>query len=81
MHLKKVFQRLEELGLFVNPAKCQFGLPVVDFLGHYISSQGAIPLPSKVHAVADFLRPVVVKALQGFLGIVNFYTRFLPHAA
>lgn len=81
LHLKQVFQHLEELCLIVNPAKCQFGLPVSDFLGHHISLQGAIPLPSKVQAVGDFLSLVVVKALQESLGIVKFYTRFLPHAA
>ncbi|KAG7513207.1 hypothetical protein JOB18_001396 [Solea senegalensis] len=44
---------LDEHGLIVNTAKCQFGLPVIDFLGHCISSQGAVPLPSKVQVVAD----------------------------
>ena len=80
-HLEQVFRRLDEHGLIVNRAKCQFSLPVIDFLGHRISSQGAVPLPSKVQAVADFPRPVTVKALQEFLGMVNFYNRFLPRVA
>ncbi|XP_061566754.1 uncharacterized protein LOC133420887 [Cololabis saira] len=80
-HLKLVFQRLDEHGLIVNPTKCQFGLPVIDFLGHRISAQGAVPLPSKVQAVAEFPRPASVKALQEFLGMINFYNRFLPRAA
>ena len=80
-HLRQVFQRLDGHGLIVNTAKCQFGLSVIDFLGHRISSQGAVPLPSKVHAVADFPRPVSVRSLQEFLGMVNFYNRFLPRAA
>lgn len=54
---------------------------MTDFLGHLISSQGAVPLPSKVQAVADFPRPIVLKVLQEFLGRVNLYNRFLPHAA
>ncbi|KAK7930700.1 hypothetical protein WMY93_007095 [Mugilogobius chulae] len=80
-HLREVFRRLETHGLIINPAKCQFGLPVIEFLGHRISAQGAVPLPAKVQAVADFPRPVVVKSLQEFLGMVNFYHRFIPHAA
>lgn len=36
-HLKSVFQRLDEHGLIINLEKCQFGLPVIDFLGHRIS--------------------------------------------
>lgn len=80
-HLRQVFQRLAAHGLIVNPAKCQFGLPVIDFLGHRISGSGAVPLPTKVQAVSDFPRPPTVKALQEFLGMVNFYNRFIPRAA
>lgn len=80
-HLREVFRRLDAHGLIVNPAKCQFGLPVIDFLGHRISASGAVPLPAKVQAIADFPRPAVVKSLQEFLGMVNFYNRFIPHAA
>ncbi|XP_076734505.1 LOW QUALITY PROTEIN: uncharacterized protein K02A2.6 [Maylandia zebra] len=42
---------------------------------------GAVPLPDKVRAVSEFPRPTNVKALQEFLGMVNFYNRFLPRAA
>ncbi|XP_037831836.1 uncharacterized protein LOC112451161 [Kryptolebias marmoratus] len=80
-HLREVFQRLAAHGLIVNPAKCQFGLPVIDFLGHRISASGAVPLPNKVQAVSNFPQPQSVKALQEFLGMVNFYNRFLPRAA
>ena len=81
VHLREVFQCLDAHGLIVNPAKCQFGVPVIDFLGHRISASGAVPLPAKVLAVTNFPRPLVVKALQEFLGMVNFYNRFIPHAA
>ena len=54
---------------------------VVDFLGHRIIKDGAVPLPSKVDAVTNFPRPLSVKSLQEFLGMVNFYHRFLPQAA
>uniref|UniRef100_A0A669BQR8 Gypsy retrotransposon integrase-like protein 1 n=1 Tax=Oreochromis niloticus TaxID=8128 RepID=A0A669BQR8_ORENI len=80
-HLCQVFQRLAQHGLIINPSKCQFGLPVLDFLGHRISAEGAVPLPDKVRAVSDFPRPTNVKALQEFLGMVNFYNRFLLRAA
>ncbi|KAJ8362237.1 hypothetical protein AAFF_G00388490 [Aldrovandia affinis] len=53
----------------VNPAKCQFGVPSIDFLGHHITSAGATPLPLKVKAVLQFPRPTTVKALQEFLGM------------
>ena len=80
-HLLTLFERLSQHGLIINPAKCQFGLRTIDFLGHRINKDGAVPLPSKVEAVMNFPRPLSVKSLQEFLGMVNFYHRFLPHAA
>lgn len=65
----------------MNPAKCQFGLRAVDFLGHHVSSQGVGPLPAKVEVIAALSRPLTVKSLQEFLGMVNFYNPFIPHAA
>ncbi|KAJ8371596.1 hypothetical protein AAFF_G00306820 [Aldrovandia affinis] len=80
-HLRALFARLSEHGLIINLAKCQFGVPVVDFLGHRVTQEGAVPLPSKVEAIQKFPRPVTVRALQEFLGMVNFYHRFIPRAA
>lgn len=57
------------------------GLLVIDFLSHHISSRGTVPLPSKVQEVAYFPHPGSLKALQEFLGLVNFYSCFLPWAA
>uniref|UniRef100_UPI00358DDCD4 uncharacterized protein n=1 Tax=Myxine glutinosa TaxID=7769 RepID=UPI00358DDCD4 len=56
-------------------------LTSIDFLGHRITKEGAVPLPSKVEAVKGFPRPLTVKALQEFMGMVNFYHRFVPRAA
>ena len=80
-HLNGLFDRLQENGLVVNPDKCVFGVQQIDFLGHRISSRGAVPLPSKVEAIRTFPQPATVKGLQEFIGMVNFYNRFLPAAA
>ena len=77
-HLRQLFERLSEHGLIINPAKCQFGVSSITFLGHHITPQGAVPLPDRVEAVAAFPRPPTVQSLQEFLGMVNFYNRFLP---
>ncbi len=47
----------------------------------YILAAGVLPLPSHVAAIQDFPRPTIIKKLQAFLGIVNFYRRFLPSIA
>ncbi len=62
-------------------AKCVWGASSIDFLGHCVSARGVQPLPSHVAAVQDFPRPVTVCDLQAFLGIINFYRRFLSEVA
>ena len=65
----------------MNLAKCQFGRKEIDFLGHYITARGITPLQSKVYAIKNFEKPTTVKGLQEFVGMINFYHRFLPAAA
>ena len=81
VHLRQLFQRLQDHDLVVNVAKCRFGLNKIDFLGHLITQHGITPLPSKVDAVRQFQQPSTVKGLQEFVGMVNFYHRFIPAAA
>lgn len=80
-HLHQLFQRLQEQGLVINIDKCQFGVTSLDFLGHLITDEGIKPLQSKVNAIVNFPRPANTKSLQEFVGMVNFYRRFLPAAA
>jgi hypothetical protein len=80
-HLRLVFDRLQKFGLMLNTDKCQFGVQQVEFLGHSITAGGATPLFKHVQAVKDFQRPGDAKQLQRFLGLVNFYRRFIPGAA
>ena len=52
----------------------------IDFLGHAVDKHGIKPLASKVTAIKEFPKPTNVKALQRFVGMVNFYHSFVPHA-
>ena len=79
--IRTVCKRLQDFGLVVRLEKCIFGQKSIDFLGHQVSECGSIPLPSKVRAIEDFPRPLNVKGLQEFLGMVNFYHRFIPNVA
>ncbi len=81
IHLWQLFTGLREHGLVINAEKCVFGASSIEFLGHRLSAAWVEPLPAHVAAVVDFPRPSTVKELQGFLGMVNFYRRFLPGAA
>jgi hypothetical protein len=50
-------------------------------LGHKISAPGVLSVPSHVSAIQELPHPTNIKELQAFLGIVNFYRRFLPSIA
>ena len=80
-HLRQVLQRLSDRGIIVNPSKCVLGVPRLDFLRHRVSAQGIHPLGDKVVAIREFTRPTSLCKLREFLGLVNFYHRFIPHCA
>nr|VZI26830.1 unnamed protein product [Spirometra erinaceieuropaei] len=80
-HLAMVFDRLQQFGVVLNPSKCVFGVHSLEFLGNLVDSHGIQPLLSKVAAIRDFLPPTSKHQLQLFLGMVNFYRRFLPNCA
>ena len=79
--LTHLFNCLETNGLVVNRAKRVLGVPTVDFLGYRVSAEGTTPLLDKVTAVCAFPRPSTVKELQHYLGMINYYHRFVPHVA
>ena len=80
-HLHLVLQRLQEYGLVLNMEKCELARQEIDFLGHHITAEGASPILRHVQAIQDFPAPRDKKQLQTFLGMVNFYRRFIPAAA
>ena len=80
-HMKILFTRLAEYGIIIGPEKCQFGTTELSFLGHHVSAAGISPLPSTVDAIVNFVRPEKQKALRRYLGMINYYHRFIPHCA
>lgn len=80
-HMRLVLERFREAGLIINPEKCEFGKSTIQFLGHQITSSGATPLLKHVQAVQDYPTPLDRSQLQRYLGMVNFYRRFIPSAA
>ena len=67
--------------LVIRKDKCVFGASAVDFLGHDISGDGIRPLASKVDAISKIPKPTTtVKQLREFLGMINYYHRFIHSA-
>ena len=81
-HLKRledVLTRLERAGLRAQKSKCQFMKASVTFLGHRVDVDGIHPLPEKVEAVVKAPTPRNLKELKSFLGLLSYYSKFLPN--
>jgi hypothetical protein len=75
--VKEVLKRLEENDLFVKPEKCSFWVEEVEFLGMIIGKNGIRMSPDKVDAVLKWPVPRKVREVQQFLGLANYYRRFI----
>ena len=73
-----VLQRLADDCLTIDQNKCIFGAKSVDFLGHHISTAGIKPLEDNVHVIRTFPKPSFQFLPLRFLGLVNFYSSFIP---
>ena len=79
--LKAVCTILEQHGMVINRAKCILAQPSVEFLGYKVDKNGITPLSDRVDTIRKTPAPTTVKELQSFLGMVNYYRRFIPKAA
>ena len=79
--LEEVFRRLGKHGFRLKPEKCEFLLSSVEYLGHQISKDGICALPSKVAAIDKAPAPTNIQELHSFLGLLNYYGKFMPNLA
>ena len=79
LHLRTGFQRFRQYSLNLNVTKSSFAQTKLTFLGHKIRANGILPLPEKVSAIKQFLKPSYVNQRRQLLGLVNFYHRFIPN--
>ncbi|GBM73356.1 Retrovirus-related Pol polyprotein from transposon opus [Araneus ventricosus] len=79
-HLKVVFYRLVQYGL-VNLGKSVIGVNQLEFLRYMITPEGSKPLPEKVNVVLNYRLLETIHELRTFLGLINFYKRYIKDAA
>ena len=77
--LSLVLERLLSAGFRLNKTKCKFLQSSVVYLGHVIDGEGLNPTEDKRKAIRDAPRPKDLTALKSFLGLIMFYSRFMPH--
>ena len=73
----EIIKRLEENDLYVKPEKCKWKVREVGFLGVVIGPEGIKMEEEKVKGVLDWPTPQCVKDVQKFLGLANYYRRFI----
>ena len=77
-HLLQVLNKCREIGLKLNPDKCQFGQKQVQFYGNTISSEGVKPDPAKVDIIIKMPSPKMKVELASFLGMCNYLSAYIP---
>ena len=77
-HLRSVLQCLRENQLYCKLSKCKFGLSETKFCGHIVTRQGIKPNPVKVQVLQDWPAPDSKDALRAFLGLAQYFAKFIP---
>ena len=78
-NLEKVLQRLEQYNIKLKKTKCQFMKSSIKFLGHVVNSEGISPSEDTVQDILSAPAPSNISTLQSFLGLVNYYRKYIPN--
>lgn len=78
-NLRAVLERLKNMGLTVKLSKCSFLQDSVKYLGYIIDKNGLRPDPAKVEAISSAPQPKDITQLKSFLGMLNYYGKFIPN--
>ncbi len=76
-HLSQVFDRLKQAKFTLKPVKCEFFKTEVTYLGHVLTLDGIKPKPENTDRIKAMQPPTNVKQLRRFLGMANFYRKFV----
>ena len=80
-NLRHLLQRARERNLKLNKKKLKLCLSEVSYMGHKLTREGLCPDPAKVKAIIDMPRPDNKKAVERFLGCLQYLSCFMPQLA
>jgi Reverse transcriptase (RNA-dependent DNA polymerase) len=78
-HLRSVLNKLREHWLYAKLSKCELFKPSLLYLGHHISASGIGVEERKRSAIRNWVRPRALVNLQSFLGLRNYYRKFVTN--
>ena len=76
--LNEVLKRLERYNVRVKGQKCEWHKPSVEYLGHIVDAEGIHPTAEKLVAIKQAPSPTNITELRSFLGLLNYYGKFIP---
>ena len=77
--LRQVFPRLRIHNLKLQPDQCEFLRKELTYLGHKLTASGLRPDADKVAMVRKFPTPTNTREIKQYLGLYNYYHRFIPN--
>ena len=78
-HVRMVLDVLRHQKFYVTKAKSKFAQTEIQYLGHVVNAQGIRPDPKKVSAVQSWPVPQNVHDVRSFLGLCNYFRKFIDH--
>jgi hypothetical protein len=78
-HLDKVLEAIENANITLSPKKCHIAYQSLTLLGQKVSRLGITTQKEKIEAIVTLSEPKKVKELQTFLGMVNYYSNYIPY--
>ncbi len=79
--LRDIFHRIREASLTVRPSKCYIGYGTIDFTGHVVGKGEIRTEEDKVNKIRNATQPTTKKEVQAFIGLANYYRKFIPNFA
>lgn len=80
-HLRKVLDILKENKLYAKVNKCELLKNEVEYLGHIVERNGIRMDPKRIQAILEWPPPKEISELRSFLGLSNYYRRFIKNYA
>ena len=77
--LESVFERLASANLSARPSKCYIAYSSLEVLGHIVGTDRLSPNPDKIEVIKNAHRPTTKKQVRSFIGMAEFYRKFVPN--